>query len=180
MDIVLITSNQAKLDEARRILAMPVQNMPLELDELQELDPIKISDHKVMQAWSQIHKPCVVWDTSVYIHCLNDFPGPLIKWFWKAVGAKKICEIADMTGDRKIYNETILTLYDGNEIKHFRGRYDGEISNEPRGKNGWDWDTIFMPKGHNKTYAEMQPDEMIRYRSHGIALEKLRAYLLKI
>ena len=144
------------------------------MDELQELDPIKIADHKARQAWNKIQKPVVVWDTSVYIDCLNGFPGPLIKWFWQQVTLERICEIAKMFNNQKIYNETILTYFDGKEIQHFMGKYNGTIPNEPRGEYGWGWDKIFIPEGQDKTGAELLPEEVVNFRSHRIALEKLK------
>lgn len=174
MDITLVTGNKNKLSEATRILRVPIRSADIDLDELQEVDVIKISDHKARQAWAQLKRPVVVWDTSVYIGCLNDFPGPLIKWFWKQVPAERVCQIATALNNRSIYNQTILTLFDGEVINHFMGRWDGTIPEQPRGNNGWDWDTIFIPKGHSKTYAEMDPSEVVKYRSHGLALEKLK------
>src|SRR3989338_8813147 len=102
MDITLITSNKDKLREAEQILGIKLKNVDLELDEIQELDAKKIAEHKVRQAFSSINKPVFVWDQSIYIDCLNGFPGPLIKWFWTQVGLKKICEIANYFSNHKI------------------------------------------------------------------------------
>ncbi len=85
MNIHLVTSNADKLREAKHILQMDIESVSMELDEIQETDAMKISDHKAKQAWDFIKKPVVVWDTSIYIECLNGFPGPLIKWFWNQV-----------------------------------------------------------------------------------------------
>ncbi len=177
MNFILVTGNKDKLDEARKILQIPIESVDLELDELQELDPIKIANHKAKQAWNKLQKPLVVWDQSLYIDCLNGFPGPLIKWFWQQVTLGKICEIVKIFNNQKVYNETILTYFDGESLEHFRGRYDGIIPDKPRGENGWGWDAIFIPEGQSKTYAEMLPEEVINFRGHRIALEKLKDWL---
>ncbi len=177
MEIYFVTSNKNKLKEAEQILGIKLKAVNLDLDEIQELDSDKIAEHKVKQAWKLIKKPLVVWDQSLYIHCLNGFPGPLIKWFWEKVGLEKICQIANFFNDRRIYTKTTLTYYDGREIKHFYGIVHGTIPEKPRGKNGFAWDPIFIPKGHNKTFAEMTPEEKNSISMHKIALEKLRNYL---
>ncbi len=177
MNIYLVTSNKNKLREAEKILNTRIKSVDLDLDEIQEIDAEKIAEHKARQAWKKLKKPLFVWDQSTYIDCLNGFPGPLIKWFWTQVGLKKICEIANYFGNHKIHAENILTYCNGKVVKHFHAATDGIIPRRPRGRNGWGWDPIFIPKGHKKTYAEMSADEVVRVRSHAIALRKLRDFL---
>jgi len=177
MDIYLITGNKNKLREAEQILKIKLKNVDLDLDEIQELDSDKIAEHKVKQAWELIKKPLFVWDQSLYIHCLNDFPGPLIKWFWTKVTLEKISQIANFFDDHKIYTKTTLTYYNGKDMRHFYGVVHGTIPTQPRGTNGFAWDTIFIPEGYDKTFAEMTAEEKNVISMHKIALEKLRDYL---
>lgn len=177
MDIYFVTGNSDKLREAEQILGIEPKSIKLELDEIQELDSDIIAEHKARQAWEQIKKPLVIWDQSLYINCLNDFPGPLIKWFWETLGLEKICQIANLFDDHEISTKTTLTYYDGNNIKYFYGEVKGIIPTEPRGKHGFAWDPIFIPNGYNKTFAEMISEEKNAVSMHRIALEKLRDYL---
>lgn len=177
MNITFITGNQNKLREAEAILGIQLQHHDIDLDEIQSLDPLVISNHKVMQGWNEIKKPLFVLDQSIYINCLNGFPGPLIKWFWEKVTLQKICEIANYYNDKKVYTETIITYYDGKDIKHFTGRIDGTIASEPKGSKGWGWDPMFIPDGQTITYAEMEPAEILPLRSHKIALEKFKEFI---
>ncbi|MBU1205296.1 MAG: non-canonical purine NTP pyrophosphatase [Nanoarchaeota archaeon] len=177
MDIYLITGNKNKLRESEQILKIKLKNVDLDLDEIQELDSDKIAEHKVKQAWGLIKKPLFVWDQSLYIHCLNDFPGPLIKWFWTKVTLEKICQIANFFDDHKVYTKTTLTYYDGKNMRHFYGVVHGTIPTQPRGTNGFAWDLIFIPEGYDKTFAEMTAEEKNAISMHKIALEKLRDYL---
>jgi len=163
----------------KQILGIKLKHRNLQLDELQEMDTDKIAEHKAKQAYSKINKTLFVWDSSVFISCLDNFPGPLIKWFFSTVKHGKICEIALHLKDKKITSKTTLTYYDGKILKHFYGIVEGTIPNKPKGSYGWDWDTIFIPKGYKKTYAEMKPDEFMALRSHKIALEKMRDFLRK-
>jgi non-canonical purine NTP pyrophosphatase (RdgB/HAM1 family) len=176
MDIVLITGNRDKHREAEAILNRMIGLVELELEEIQELDPKKIAEHKAQQAWDAIHKPLFVWDQSIYIHCLHGFPGPLIKWFWPKVTLERICEIAEHFQDPAIEAETILTYHDGKQTHHFYGKIDGTIPPTPRGEKGWGWDPIFIPRGQTRTCSEMDRKQVVNFRSHRIALEKLRDF----
>ncbi len=179
MNLHFVTGNKDKLREAEAILGIELQHIDLSLDEIQELDPIKIAEHKARQAWGVIKEPLFVWDLSIYIDCLNGFPGPLIKWFWKQVTLSKICEIAGYFGNTKIVNETILVYYDGKHMEKFTAHVEGTIPPAPRGEKGWGWDAIFIPQGSSKTYAEMEPVEVLQFRSHRKVLIQLRDYLEK-
>jgi non-canonical purine NTP pyrophosphatase (RdgB/HAM1 family) len=124
-----------------------------------------------------VRKPLFVWDQSLYIHCLNDFPGPLVKWFWERVTLERICEIANCFRDYKISAKTTLTFYDGKEMRHFYGIVKGRIPGCPRGGNGFAWDPIFIPEGSDKTFADMTSEEKNAISMHRIALEQLREFL---
>lgn len=177
MNIYLVTSNKNKLREAEHALKIRIKSVDLDLDEIQEIDAEKIAEHKAWQAWEKLKKPLFVWDQSIYIDCLNGFPGPLIKWFWTQVTLKKICEIANYFDNHKIQSGNILTYCDGKRIKHFSARMEGTIPKQPRGTKGWGWDSIFIPKGHKRTYAEMSMDEVVPLRSEATSLRKLRDFL---
>ena len=177
MDIYFVTGNADKLREAEQILRVKLKSAKLELEEIQGLDSDKIAEHKAKQAWSLIQKPLVIWDQSLYIHCLNDFPGPLIKWFWEKVSLEKICQIANFFNDYEISTKTTLTYYDGTRIEHFYGEVYGTIPSKPRGTNGFAWDPIFIPRGYDRTFAEMTPEEKNAISMHKIALERLRDFL---
>ena len=40
----------------------------------------------------------------------------------------------------------------------FTGKVFGEVTWPPRGENGFGYDPIFVPEGHNETFGEMDPD----------------------
>jgi XTP/dITP diphosphohydrolase len=60
----------------------------------------------------------------------------------------------------------------------FEGEIHGTISTELRGTNGFGYDSIFIPNGQSKTYAEMNSEEKNAVSMRGIALSKLRQFLL--
>ena len=79
------------------------------------------------------------------------------------LGARFVCFIA-------------LAFPDGS-VKTFPGYSEGTISREPRGKSGFGYDPVFIPKGYKTTFAEMPGDAKDRLSHRGKALEKLAHFL---
>jgi XTP/dITP diphosphohydrolase len=62
-------------------------------------------------------------------------------------------------------------------VKTFTGYSEGRISREPRGKAGFGYDPVFIPKGYKTTFAEMSGDAKDRLSHRGKAIEKLAEFL---
>lgn len=58
------------------------------------------------------------------------------------------------------------------ETKFFEGRVDGKIIYPPRGKNGFGYDPIFLPNGHDISFGEMDFKEKEKISHRAIAFEK--------
>ena len=57
------------------------------------------------------------------------------------------------------------------------GKVEGQISNEPRGKNGFGYDPIFIPVGYSKTFGEMKPLKKYKMDHRYYAFKKLKKFL---
>ncbi len=51
------------------------------------------------------------------------------------------------------------------------------LLDRPRGRGGFGYDPLFVPSGHDKTLAELDPDIKNVISHRGKALESLRQYL---
>lgn len=173
----LVTGNMGKVHEAELVLGERVEYINIDLDEIQEMDTNKIAEHKVKQAWEQVKQPLLIWDQSLFIHCLNGFPGPLVKWFWQTVTLEKICQIAQLMEDSAISTKASLTYYDGKIIKHFTGESNGHIPDHPKGKGGFGWDPIFIPEGSQLTYSEMDETDPLYHVFNKQAWTKIKDFL---
>lgn len=76
-----------------------------------------------------------------------------------------LCTIAYSTGDPS------------EPIRLFKGPTNGCIV-EPKGEQGFGWDSCFQPDGYEKTYAEMTAAEKNSISHRGKALEVLRQYFI--
>lgn len=177
-EVVFVTSNAHKLKEFEDILGFGLESANLELEEIQALSVERIAKHKVKQAYGILNKPVIVEDTGFYINELNGFPGALVKWMVEGLGFERICRLMDTCKDKSVYAETCIAYYDGKSLRTFMGKVEGTIADKPRGEPGrFGWDYIFIPKGYDKTFAEM--DQKLKYgMSHrGIAVKKLGEFL---
>ena len=58
-----------------------------------------------------------------------------------------------------------------------QGKVEGRISNEPKGKNGFGYDPIFIPLNKRKTFGEMKPSLKYKMDHRHQAFKKIRKFL---
>ncbi len=172
-----MTGNKNKLEQVSKFLKTDFKHLHFDLDEIQSLDTDKVAEHKVKQAYQQVLAPVFVFDTSVEIACLNGFPGPLIKWFYQTLSLSKVCQIVRGFRNHSAIVRNTLTFYDGREIKHFQAKIKGLIAKRPLGKNGFGWDSIFIPEGQNKTYAQLGPASPSYHQNYRQVLVQFSKFL---
>jgi len=175
MALYFITGNQNKLAEVRSVVS-EIEQLDIDLPEVQEIDPHFIVKAKLEAAKAHHQGEFIVEDTSLYLQCLNGLPGPLIKWFLIAIQNQGLYNIAKAYNN---FNAEVRTIIghagaDG-AIEFFEGSLAGTIV-EPR-ETGFGWDPVFLPEGHDQTFAEMSKDEKNKISMRSIAARKLKQHL---
>jgi XTP/dITP diphosphohydrolase len=61
--------------------------------------------------------------------------------------------------DRSARAVCVIACFDGEHLRTARGVTEGAIAPAPRGAGGFGWDPIFVPRGLEKTFAELPPGE---------------------
>ena len=84
-------------------------------------------------------------------------------WKHKKIKARFVCALSISYFDKK--------------IACVQSKIDGYISNEPRGKNGFGYDPIFIPRGKKKTFGEIKPARKYKIDHRYFAFKKLRKFL---
>lgn len=172
--IYFITGSEGKYKEAKAIIE-DLGQLDIDLPEVQDLDVKKIVEVKLEEAKKHYSGEFIVEDTGLYLDCLNGMPGPLIKWFLKAIGNDGIANLAIKLGNQTASAKTVIGYCDDRGVIHFfEGEMEGKIV-MPRGENGFGWDVIFEADG--KTYAEMSTDEKNAVSMRRKAMEQLNQYL---
>jgi XTP/dITP diphosphohydrolase len=86
-----------------------------------------------------------------------------------------------MLGDeknRKATAKVAAGFWDGEKLVQGLGEIKGIITTELRGETSFGWDSIFIPEGHNKTFAEMTMEEKNKISMRRLAFEDLRRKIL--
>ena len=177
-NILFVTSNKSKFNEANMILHGSATMAKAELEEIQSDSTRKVAIHKAIDAYEKFRVPLLAEDTGLYINGLGGFPGPMVKWAVGTLGKNRLCKIVSGLKSRSAYAETCIVFYDGRKARAFSGIARGNISARPKGGQGFGWDSIFIPSGQSRTFAEMTAEEKNKISHRGIACRKLRDFLV--
>lgn len=176
-DIIIVTSNKDKLAEINQILGTNHKVSTLDIPEIQSLDLDEVITHKAKSAYHKLKKPVLVEDISLEIKALNGLPGTFVKFFLEKLGTERTVKLVG-----KAETDTTVTaavaIYNGKTLKIFKGSIKGTLSPKNRGKSGFGFDKVFVPKGYKKTYAQMPPSQKNKISHRSLALKKVKKYLL--
>ena len=176
-NLTFITGNPHKKDLIEKHLGFSIDHHALDLDEIQSVDPEEVISHKVKQAYGVLKKPVLVEDASLIFNALGKLPGPFIKWFMKEMGNEGLCRLLKDFDDRSAKGVVGFGFYDGQELRVLIHSVDGSVPESPRGDQGFGWDPIFIPKGYDKTWAEMNEEERNKSYVRFPAMQKLVDFL---
>ena len=132
---------------------------------------------------------CLADDSGLEIDLLNKNPGIFsARWggknldFNKAI--KKVYRELDKKNkkwkNKKIKARFVCALsicYINKKIACVTGSVEGNISEKPKGKNGFGYDPIFIPKNKNKTFGEMSPSQKYKLDHRYKAFKKIKKFL---
>lgn len=93
--------------------------------------------------------------------------------------ARLLSELEAAGGERGARFVSVIALANPStgEVKTFEGVVEGSIARAPRGANGFGYDPVFVPDGHEKSFGEL-PDDIKHQISHRArALRQAAAYL---
>jgi non-canonical purine NTP pyrophosphatase (RdgB/HAM1 family) len=175
--LTFITGNAGKAKYLADYFHLPVEHIKLDLHEIQSLDLKEVVEDKAQRAFAIVKSPVLVEDVSLIFNGMKKLPGPLIKWFLETLGNDGLCKLLDKYDDRSAFAEVQFAICDENGIHTFTGSMEGIIAENPRGEMGFGWDPIFIPKGYDKTWAEMSDDDKHATSMRKIALEKMTEFL---
>ncbi|HID73985.1 MAG TPA: XTP/dITP diphosphatase [Thermoplasmata archaeon] len=116
----------------------------------------------------------IIEDSGFFLDAQGGFPGVYSKFVHATIGLEGILRLVG--DDRRAHFESCILYHDG--VPHiFRGDVRGHVAEEPRGTGGFGYDPIFVPEGHDRTFAEMEPEEKNALSHRGRALAALAAFL---
>jgi XTP/dITP diphosphohydrolase len=175
MNLYFVSGSKQKFAEVQAHIP-EVKWLQLDLDEVQSLDPHVVIQHKIHEARNSYAGDLLVEDTSLYLDCLNGMPGPLIKWFLVALEENGLYKLAARYNNFAAKAMTVIGLFQDDQVTFFEGVVSGKIC-PPAGPDVFGWDTIFQPRGHTETFAELGPTVKNAISMRHKALAKLQQHL---
>ena len=179
LSIRFASRNEQKIDETSRILTPEsVQVLPLNIiiEELQTENTEKLVKDKAMRAFREVGRPLFVEHTGLYLKHLHGLPGGLTQIFWDRLKADRFSELFGNSSDPQATARTLIGYINGRKFYGFDGEIAGRIASEPAGPREFQWDCVFIPEGHDETFAEMgELKDTISMRK--LALDKLAEFL---
>lgn len=180
MKLVFASNNAHKLAEVRAILSdhevlsLHDVGFEQEIEETGEtLEANSLIKAQTVSTWLQQHN-LQFWvfadDTGLEISALGGKPGVYTaRWAGEPSNPannrhKALVELAGKT-NRTARFRTVITLIKEGEVAQVEGIVNGSIAFEEYGEGGFGYDPIFIPTGHEQTFAQL-PAEIKNSISH--------------
>lgn len=207
--LVIASHNEGKVREIRDLLGPcgvePVSAADLDLPEPDEIGTTFIdnADLKARAAADLSGLPALADDSGLCVEALGDRPGIFsARWALADPRVPPDAGPGEMSGERdfaramaRVHEELEALGPDAGRNAHFvcalavcwpdghsewfEGRVDGTLVWPPRGDNGFGYDPIFVPAGHEQTFGEMDPAGKHAISHRAAAFRKLVAALIQ-
>lgn len=190
-DILLATQNENKKRELKTLLRGFPGVKVMTLADLKVKPPIIVEDGKTFRqnavkkavTTSKFFQGLTLADDSgLEVEALHGKPGVRSSRFARANATdkennKKLMNLLDSVPQKSRKARFVCTMAlarDGMLLDTFGGTILGEIIEKPRGTNGFGYDPVFLPKGKDKTFAEMAARDKNVISHRALALKKLK------
>lgn len=186
--LVFATHNAHKVDEVRAILPASVELVgPAALgchDEIPETGNTLRDNalQKVQYIHDRFGVDCFADDTGLEVEALDGAPGVYSARYAgePADFAKNRAKLlAALTGisNRRAQFRTVVSLILNDKTYFFEGIVTGRIIAEERGVGGFGYDSVFVPDGYDKTFAELPAAVKNSISHRARAMEQLNTFL---
>lgn len=196
MKIVFATNNQHKLQEIREILGdqfeiLSLADIGCHEDIPETGNTLEANAHqKAEYVFDHYHIDCFADDTGLEVDALGGAPGVHSARYAEGTDhnseanmAKLLRELGD-NDNRKARFRTVISLIQmegGNPVcsreYQFEGVVEGRIDREKHGSEGFGYDPVFIPKGYDKSFAELGEEIKNQISHRARAVKKLAEWL---
>ncbi len=186
--LIFATNNNNKILEIRSILNDDMQIIGLReagiITDIPEPHPTleENAREKSNFIFKLTKSDCFSEDTGLEVMALNGEPGVKSARYAgddsdNEKNIEKLLQKMTLVNDRTAQFRTVISLIVNGEEIQFEGICKGTITEIQRGNKGFGYDSIFIPEGSNKTFAEMEMSEKNKFSHRKKATSKLIDYL---
>lgn len=186
--LIFATNNPNKVKEVKsllnsRLVVLSLSDAGIIIDIPEPFDTLEENAYEKARVIHEITgSNCFAEDTGLMVASLNGEPG--VKSARYAGENKSAEENIDKLlfnlkdkSNRKAQFKTIISIIIGDTHHIFDGICKGIITYERKGRSGFGYDSIFVPEGSAKTFAEMTLEEKNIFSHRKKAFEKLMNFL---
>ena len=180
--IVFATNNAHKLSEVSAVLGEGYELVTLKdvgiTEDIPETGATldENASIKARYVYERTGLDCCADDTGLEVAALNGAPGVRSARYatdghdFAANNAKLLRELEDKE-DRSARFRTVISLIRNGVEEHMEGIVEGTIATALSGSEGFGYDPLFVPKGYDRTFAEMSAEEKnsISHRGRAVA-----------
>ena len=183
LHVLFATSNRGKLEEARAILAplgISVEQFDGKGIEIQADTNREIAAYASRGAAKKAGRAVLVEDAGLYVEALGGFPGPYSAYAFKTIGAAGILALLRSCPSKRAarFVSSVAYCEPLGEPSLFEGSAPGTIATRPKGRRGFGFDPIFVPKGGAKTFGQLTLQEKCAVSHRGDAMKKFAKWYL--
>lgn len=191
MRLIFATNNQHKVDEIRcalpgNISIITMKEAGIDIDIPEPHDTLEDNAAEKARTIHYITKTnCFSEDTGLEVFSINNEPGVKSaryagadKSFEKNID-KLLSKLKDIEDHRAQFRTVICLILNEKEY-FFEGICKGGIISDRKGEAGFGYDSVFVPDGSTKTFAEMTIEEKNVFSHRKKALDKLVVFLNSI
>jgi XTP/dITP diphosphohydrolase len=181
--LVIASHNPGKVREIRALLGPygidPVSAAELDLPEPEETGVTFVANAelKALQAADLSGLPALADDSGLCVEALNGDPGIFsARWAGEgkdfALAMRRVHDrleaLPPETGRDAHFICALALAWPDGHVEWFEGRVDGTLAWPPRGGQGFGYDPMFVPHGHDVTLGEMDPEakHAMSHRAH--------------
>ncbi|MFV0238360.1 MAG: RdgB/HAM1 family non-canonical purine NTP pyrophosphatase [Flavobacteriales bacterium] len=184
--ILLASNNIHKVKEIQSILKNIKIVTPEEIDFTEEVEETFDTFEgnaglKAVTLFNEAQIATLADDSGLEVMALKGAPGVFSKRYAGTGKAEdniaKIINELKSVKDRSAQFRTVLCFFEGKEKLYFEGTVKGKITREKKGKKGFGYDSIFIPEGYDKTFAELEPEVKNIISHRAIAIRKFSEYI---
>ena len=188
--LVFASQNIGKYDEVKKM--MPKKISLLSLNDINFSGNIEETGKTLKQnakiksdfIFKNYKINCFADDTGLEIDSLNGMPGVYSARFAgkncnSQDNIEKVWKLLSRHENTKARFKSVFSLNIRGKTIFFEGKIDGKIIFKQKGQNGFGYDSIFIPNGHKKTFAELNLVEKNKITHRSKALKRLIIFLDK-
>lgn len=185
--IVFASSNDGKTAEIKKILensyeVLNLKDIGCTVDIPETADTFQGNAlQKSTYVWEHFNMDCFADDSGLEVNSLGGAPGVFSARYSGTRDSESNIDhlLENLKGktDRSAQFRTVISLLIDGKNNFFEGIIEGTIIHERRGNGGFGYDSIFIPNGYDRSFAELDASVKNKISHRAIALAKMIEHL---